>query len=160
MGYKRSVPAALRLVFTLYGVVVQMKYIFCQTSSDDGQTGDCLRACVASVLGLEAEEVPHFFHDKCTAEIGAERLKDFARGRGLVPCYIIYPGSVPMEQVLEYWGGMNPDVPAILYGSTQDEEHCVVILDGEVKHNPAWSNSPLVGPTSENLWYVLVFVKQ
>lgn len=135
-----------------------MKYIFCQTSSDDG-AGDCLRACVASVLGLEAEDVPHFFHDKCTAEIGNERLQEWARTRGLVPCYVIYPGAVPMEQVLEYWGGMNPTVPAILYGSTQDEDHCVVVYNGKIEHNPSWTNSPLIGPTGENLWYVLVFVR-
>lgn len=138
-----------------------MNYVFCQVSSDDeGQVGDCLRACVASVLGLEADDVPHFFHDACPSDEGAERLKEWSRHRGVVPCYIVYPGSTPLQAVLDYWGGMNPDVPAILYGSTQDEEHCVVIMDGEIKHNPSWSNSPLVRPTSENLWYVLVFVQK
>lgn len=133
-----------------------MNYVLCQVMEPHG---DCLRACVASVLSMEADDVPHFFHDACDGPTGAERVRVFAAQHGLAPCYVTFPGDVPLPDLLEMWGNANGAVPTILYGRTQDEDHCVVMLNGRVEHNPSWSNSPIVGPTSNGFWHALVFVQ-
>lgn len=49
--------------------------------------GDCFRCCIASILDLRADQVPHFFEgeafDDESGRIGIKRLQDFLQPMGL-----------------------------------------------------------------------------
>jgi hypothetical protein len=59
-----------------------------QTIFEDGR-GDCLRACVASILGLSAADVPNFSEDKSYAHGAAV----FLRKRGYTVLRIDWTGD-------------------------------------------------------------------
>lgn len=122
--------------------------------AQDGQIGDCWRCCIAAVLGLSAEDVPHFGNDNgkwnhCCDQDTQRWLNE--RGYRLLcvtahgctrepfeyPCF-----SVDLPQF--------PHVPLITCGPTQrskglGKHHAVVSVGGTVVYDPHPSESGLVG---------------
>lgn len=127
---------------------------------DAGTFGDCLRACVASILELDADDVPHFFHDGCDGETGTQRMREWLSERQLAPFFIQYDGHHSLDEILELQGAQNPDVHYLLYGRTADEDHVVVARGDKVVHNPSWYPTPLVGCGSHGLWTMMVIVRK
>lgn len=93
--------------------------------------GDCLRACVASILELDLLDVPHFVHEHTHGEIammdwlatkGIECLR--LQGHYEVQTHVIYTGRSPR--------------------STHGR-HAVVGLAGEIVHDPHPSRAGLKG---------------
>ena len=94
----------------------------------DGR-GDCLRACVASILELDLHDVPDF------------GLFGWNWMQALV-CYADIDIEVPHE-TSGYWiaGGM----------SARGVRHSVVFLGGEMAHDPHPSRAGLCGPIESAL---------
>ena len=135
-----------------------MKPVFCQVKHDPPNTyGDCVRACVASILNLHAFEVPHFFEDDCSGEIGYERIRAFAATRGLSLIWFAYVDEISLNELITGWNNMNPHVPAILLAGTANGDHAVIVQDGEIIHNPAWSGGKIDRPNSNGHWNILLF---
>ena len=88
----------------------------------DGR-GDCLRACVASILELNPLDVPDF------ALFGHQWLQAMI-------CYCDFDLDTP-DEAKGYWiaGGMSP----------RGIRHAVVYLDRQMVHDPHPSRSGLVG---------------
>lgn len=141
-----------------------MTPVFCRVkhSPDDGLYGDCLRACVATILNYEhnPEAVPHFAHDGATPDIVHERLCEYLSSQhGLSPWVIHYDPTVSLEEMLDVLA-VNADVPFLLYGRTAyDTDHVVVCQNGKVAHDPAWYSVPLVKGGVQGSWQVVVFAK-
>jgi hypothetical protein len=126
---------------------------------DAGTYGDCVRACVATILDLDTDAVPHFYHDNPTGEVGMQRMRDWLAGRGLAPYVSALPPD-PLADILDHMGQYNPTVPYMLYGSTSDGgDHVVVCRGGEIVHNPAWYGCRIVGPASVGHWQIVVLVR-
>lgn len=135
---------------------------FCRVKHDPdaGTYGDCLRACVASLLDLDAEKVPHFYHDNCDPYEGNRRLREFLRPLGFAPWFIGFDGSITLAELLELMGEQNPDSHYVLYGrDTSGGDHVVVCRGDKIVHNPAWFGCSLVGPTSTGYWVTLVIAR-
>jgi len=49
--------------------------------------GDCLRACIASLLEMPTANVPHFVHDGCEPAITYQRVREWLADRKLVPMF-------------------------------------------------------------------------
>lgn len=139
-----------------------MKPAICRTMHDPdaGTYGDCLRACVASILEMDADDVPHFFHDGCDGETGTQRMRDWLGLRQLAPFFIQYDGHHSLAEILELQAIQNPDVHYLLYGRTADEDHVVVAHGGKVVHNPSWYPMPLIACGSHGLWTMMVIVRK
>lgn len=135
-----------------------MTPVTCQVKHDpeNGTYGDCLRACVATMLDLGSSDVPHFYHDGCDAETGMTRVREWLATRGYAPFYTAYDGAATREEVLKYMARQNPGVTYLLYGSTGQGDHVVVCRNDRFVHNPSWGNSPLIGPLSHGTWVVMV----
>jgi hypothetical protein len=119
--------------------------------------GDCLRAALASVLDLPAEDVPHFAHDGADPEIVLQRARDYLRPMGLTAFVSIYDGSNSRAEVLEYMAERNPDTTYLLFGLVSEGGgHVVVCTGGKVVHNPAWYGCHVVapGPSGWITWVV------
>lgn len=133
---------------------------FCQTGHNPPHSyGDCVRACVASLLNVEDPlSVPHFFHDN-DPHVGMARIVEWLEPQGLLPFYIAYPPSDTLEDVLHITGTNNPSVYHILFGGTDDGgDHVVICQNGKVVHNPG-VGSIITKPTSSNMWIIMVIVR-
>jgi hypothetical protein len=120
-----------------------------------GTYGDCVRACIASLLEMDAEKVPHFYNDNCDGETGNERIRHFLAPR-YAPFWINYPGSLSLNDIQYTMSILNKGVSYILYCSSGGGDHGVVCRDDMIIHNPAWLNSVIDGPASHGFWTVLV----
>lgn len=121
----------------------------CQIKHDPPESyGDCLRACIASVLDLPPTEVPHFAdHDGDLYE-SIRRIRDWYKGGVFIAQY-----SNQMDQfaLLSLLGELNPGVHMLLVG----ESHVVVCKDGKVVHDPAWYRKQRLDVPGD-MWTVLV----
>lgn len=136
-----------------------MTPVRCRVKHDPPNSyGDCVRACVATILDLDAEDVPHFYHDNPTGEVGMERMREWLRERGLAPFVTGYPPD-PLAEVLGYMNTVNPHVPYMLFGGTGDGDHVVVCIGGKIVHNPAWYGCSIIEPPSIGHWQVVVLVR-
>jgi len=134
---------------------------FC-TVKDDPENrlyGDCVRACVAAILDMPSETVPHFFHDNCDGETGNARVRDFLRPLGYAPFLINLPGSLDCGEILRMMGVMNAETLFMLFGRTDMNDHVVVCKGGKVVNDPSWLAMPLIGPGEHGFWSVMVIAK-
>lgn len=117
--------------------------------------GDCLRACIASVLDMEPEQVPHFMDGNPDAGAMMAQLIQWLGERGLAPFTVMLPGE-PLDAILEHMGSLNPASTYLLFGGTGDGDHVVVCQGGRIVWNPAWYGGHLVQPASGDIWQVMV----
>lgn len=145
-----------------------MEHHFCRVRHDpaNGQFGDCLRACIASVLSIQDPlTVPHFFHDGCDGDVGHSRMKEWLRANhGLIPFYVGIDGDYKLTETLQFMGGdvSVTDAVYMLMGSIGDEwgDHIVVCRGAEIVHDPAWFKMQLQGPCKANgLWVAVLLIK-
>lgn len=137
-----------------------MNYVFCRVRHNPPESyGDCIRACVASLLSLSHEDVPHFFHDGCSGEAAIRRIREWAGPRGLAPVFLTFDGSATREEFLDQWEEMNPGVAAILIAATNYEDHAVIIVGNQIEHNPSVTQSPIIRANSNGCWNLLLFTK-
>ena len=126
----------------------------------NGTYGDCVRACVASILDLDSEAVPHFYHDDADGAIIQRRMIDFLAPIGLAPFVIHYPGALNRDELFALLGEVNPAGHYMLFGSfPQGGDHVIVCKGGEVVHDPAWAHAPLINPGSNGYWTVMVLAR-
>ena len=116
---------------------------------ENGIYGDCTRTAYASILEMEPEMVPHFFHDGCSGGEGAKRIEAFLAQIGLHRM-ILATEQKPAE-FLEYMGRMNPDLYWVMGCSSPTADHSVVCLGGKVVHDPARETPGEYGKT-ESGW--------
>lgn len=109
--------------------------------------GDCYRTAVAVVLGLSAEEVPHFCNGQWLEgdPSGVTAARDWLKQFGLGVFTLPYPPETSFEDVMRTMRHCNPDVPVLLTGmGPRDVNHVVVTMDGEVVCDPASGNPELL----------------
>lgn len=132
------------------------------THNPPSSYGDCLRACIATVMDLPAERVPHFADLGATAEESLASTRRFLADYGLTIATFAFPGSEPLASLMEWMEGMNPTVTWLLFGSTNvsgDGLHVNVCQGGRVVHDPAWIPSSIKAPYvegDESVWQIWV----
>ena len=122
--------------------------------------GDCLRACIASMLDVEnISDVPHFLRDG-DQERSDKEIKSFLLSRGLRPFIIAIPGIVTLDSLFYMMAEVNTDIEYMLFCQCGGGDHVVICKNDEMIHNPAWDNASISGPLSEDkVWAVMVFVR-
>ena len=119
--------------------------------------GDCLRACVATILDFDALDVPNFADGGVDADAAFAHMRLWLSPMSLAPFITAYPGEHNMVDLLEMQGALNPTSVYVLFGSVSGGgDHCVVCEGGSIVHNPAWHGCDLVGPMSNGTWQLLV----
>lgn len=137
-----------------------MTPVFCRVrhDPDKGEYGDCVRACIASLLDFDAEEVPHFYHDN-DPSTGMKRIRAFLAPLGLAPFATHFDGAASLADILSAQAEANPDVHYILWGSTEGGNHVVIAKGDKIVHNPSWYPTPLIGPLSSGNWAIMVLAR-
>lgn len=118
-----------------------------------GLYGDCVRACVASLLDLEAEQVPHFMEGNPGDQVFMDRLFEFLRPLGLYP--LAFPCNISQIHGLDYIRGNY-----LMAGWSDKGIGHMVIATGRfhVVHDP---NPMLPGckPDGEGNYWIYLFVR-
>jgi hypothetical protein len=116
-----------------------------------GQEGDCFRACVASVLELSRDEVPHFA--QLTAGSGSAAFwnmaYDWLESRGYEYVYRNRSGR----------GALDKDAYQIMSGPSPRGNggyHAVVGQGGSIIHDPHPSRAGLAGDPKKWYWASLI----
>lgn len=130
----------------------------CKTKHNPPDTyGDCLQACVASMLNMDMSEVPHFHRDG-DDQRGNKEFKDWLQVIGLRPFYMAFPSDVPLKNIFTMMEGVNTEIEYLLFCSVNDGDHCVVCKNDQVIHDPAWYRSNNYKAGTNDFWVVVVFV--
>jgi hypothetical protein len=141
--------------FVMVPVVCRVKH-----DPDAGTYGDCLRACVASIMELDAEDVPHFADGDPSGPDVFDQLRQWLNARDYFPFFMGLSGDISLSELLAQQGELHPEIYYILTGNVGDGDHCVVCKGGAIVHNPSWIASPLTGPPSNGFWNILVLMRQ
>lgn len=118
---------------------------------------DCVRACVASILEMETENVPHWFEgwDETNGEELNRSMQEWFAARGEIAAVIGLPGSWHLDEVFNYMRHRYSDKHYMLWCNSNGD-HAVVGCNDEIVHNPAWFRSPIDGPHSQGMWIVWI----
>ena len=122
---------------------------------DNGIYGDCWRATVASLLRLPIEEVPHVCDGPDDGK-ASDRMRAFLYTRNCALIQIPFNGDMSLEQVLEYVGSLpvSGGLHWCLMGTSRTGCNHVVICKGnEIVHDPSITQSGIVGPANDGLWW-------
>lgn len=120
---------------------------------DNGIYGDCLRAVVASMLGLDVEDVPHE-HRQMTMDESCQLLDKWLLKQGV---HRIGVGLVAssVEDALTMGSAWSNGVPYMFTGSSKNGTNHVVIAQGDkIIHDPALDDSGIVGPNDVGQYIV------
>lgn len=134
---------------------------------DNGQYGDCFRACIASLMELPIKEVPHFMHCNSPEEAKDDteamiKLWKWLKPQGLG--FFVYTAATAPEH-LHAWQDyfllkLNPDTHHIISGYTaRNTFHSVIGKGGHMVHDPYPSGIGLLQPSEENPWVFEFIVK-
>ncbi len=109
---------------------------------DNNQFGDCMKACIASLLDLPYWEVPHFY-ESGTDEGFDKSLREFLSSQGLGLLDVGYVNWLEDEIPRFLLGQRN--IFHLLSGETErGTYHSVVACDGHMIHDPHPTGSGLV----------------
>lgn len=138
-----------------------MTPVLCRVKHDPaaGTYGDCVRACIATIMDVDAEAVPHFVHDGCDGTTMQNRIRDWLAPQGLAPYWTHYDGNIPLEEVLETIGAQNPNVVYLLYGRNEGGNHVNVCCGDKIVHDPNWYRTAFRGCADWGAWSVMVITK-
>lgn len=122
-------------------------YATVSTDPDNGSFGDCMRCCYATILGLSADQVPHFFENG-HEDVDATQQRHWLASKGLGLVQVSYDESSPLISLLGWWEKMFHDTAVILTGTTANSTaHSVVVHRGKIVHDPSGAGiaAPIAG---------------
>lgn len=122
--------------------------------------GDCLRACIASILNISnTDDVPHFYRDG-DDERGQTELREFlaSRDRPMRPFYMAMPATTSLADIFTMMTGVNPDIEYLLFCTCDSGDHVVICCNNKVIHDPAWFKAAISGASSNGFWIIAVLV--
>jgi hypothetical protein len=128
-----------------------------------GEFGDCHRTCIAMILNMHRDDVPHFMDgvDPATPidDPAWQRCEDaevaWLHERGLTVVNVPFPGETNPGDVVEMMSNLAHGAPVVL-GCTSINgcNHSVVICDGKV-HNP--NDGHIAGPMRDGFWWLSIY---
>lgn len=118
-----------------------------------GVFGDCARTCLAALLEVPNEEVPHFLWDNPSGDVFNLRVDIWLALQGLTRVIFTFPKEATFDDLMHYLAHMNPDVYVSLVGqSSLGCNHIVLTLNGKIVMDP--SGNGIVGPADDGFWYI------
>lgn len=134
-----------------------MKPEICKVKNDPPNSyGDCVRACVASLL--ERDDVPHFYEDG-NGQAAFVRMREYLSQHGLIPAYFDLSGEATLHDILETVKETYGNVEFLLFCRNRSGDHCVIGRGNEIVHDPAWYRTEIVGPHSMGVWIVILLAR-
>lgn len=124
----------------------------------EGVFGDCYRTCIACLLDLAPADVPHFY-DRLENEDPENKGRDLRDGwlreRGFFVVSIPFAAGDGLAGVLTTMGALNPASYFILSGESRTGvNHSVIACGGQIIHDPSLTDSGIIGPCNDGLFWI------
>ncbi len=110
----------------------------------NGKHGDCYRACMASLLGVEPRDIPHFYDGVVVDPV------EWLQGVGYHLLRMGWAGSV--DELRDYMVAQNPGIPFILSGISSRGNSHAILVNGNTLWDPHPSRDGLEKPYSNGLY--------
>jgi hypothetical protein len=138
-----------------------------------GEFGDCHRTCVAMILNMHRDDVPHFMADchpgldpEHPDSVAAEKRElEWLARRGLTAVNVPFPGDTLIIDLLEMLSKLTHGAPVVLgcsvngwRGSTRGPtgaNHSVVVHEGKI-YNPH-PGTTVTGPMRDGMWWLTIY---
>ncbi len=119
---------------------------------DNGYYGDCQRACIASLLEIDINEIPHFYETGNDSEF-FKSLNRYLATQGLV-----HVETMPIDFKLSQYRNKG-NLYHMIYGETvRGSQHAIVALNGEIIHDPHPDKAGL-DKSKKDDWHYAFLVK-
>lgn len=120
--------------------------------------GDCYRTCVAALLDLPADDVPHVFSHGQDGPTAHAAMGAWLAARGQRLIWMAFGATTTLDEICTTIEAYNPGLPAIIGGLSRPGcGHFVVAQHGVVACDPApgsHKEAPLIGPHDDGMWVV------
>jgi len=131
----------------------------CQTKHDpaNGSYGDCLRACIASLLHIENPlDVPNFADGNASGDEMWNGLRAYLRGRQLDVMHVSFTAS--FAEIRQTMAVLNPGTYYMVIGQIDGGGHIIICKDDKIEHNPAWYPTGFDGPLPGGFYDVVLLI--
>ncbi len=122
---------------------------------DNGQYGDCFRACIASLMDMPAESVPHVL-ENYGAEEDADfigRMNDWLRPHGFL--FLEFPTACDEDNLSRVSRGYFYDLHYVLLGtSPRGCNHNAIYKAGDLVHDPHPDGGGIIGPAEDGFYWL------
>lgn len=120
--------------------------------------GDCVRACIASVLETHPSLIPHFFENNPDPDEAWKRIDHYLKRNHQLASFFVHVGNDVngMKGFMTTIATSNPDTYYILFGTSRTQPHCVVCLNDKIVHDP--SGAGIFGPGDGHVWTAVLFI--
>lgn len=117
---------------------------------DNGKIGDCFRCCVASILELPANEVPHFMDYPWDGPDPGQWFGTLNRWLGQFDlAYVEHETNETYKWDWAAYKANGFECYHVLSGRSPRALHSTVGLNGVMVHDPHPSRAGLIGPNDE-----------
>lgn len=128
---------------------------------EGGVWGDCHRASIATVLGLDLDDVPHFADGGCSGEEFARREREFLASRGIasISLPVSLAESSSYGDLLAMVAQQNGDDFVYLLGGTSRTgvNHTVVCRGSQIFNDPSLTDAGIIGPCADGYFWLTFF---
>lgn len=119
--------------------------------------GNCHSVCMAAIMGLSVDDVPHFFDDCDNSTHGAKayaKIDAWVLENGWFHSTIAFPDH-GLPDLMAAWRDMFQKMPLILGGkSNETSGHSVVVFDGKIVLDP--TGTGIVHPLEDDHYFITV----
>lgn len=140
----------------LYRENMTMQYYKQLVKHSDNENGDCFRTCIANMLDMHPEHVPHFFA-ACVSDpwkYVTDWMKQHGRQMIFVPFHA--PDAMTVRSIMPH---VAPDVYYMLMGEDKSGmNHAVVCINSNVEFDPSWTDVGVHRPLETGEFFVGMFI--
>ena len=124
---------------------------------ESGQYGDCTRTCVAALLNLDADKVPHFGEGGVSGDVFWERVDTYLSTHGLSAISI--PFSMDVGDLLQVLKSQAPNFYCLLGVGSPNADHSIIVVGDQLVCDPAgYDDLSRFKRDSENVVWVTFIV--
>lgn len=116
------------------------------------KNNDCMTACLATLFGLDYEQVPRFFNDNDeVVGVFHDRVNEFLKDYGLA--YLSITCSTDFLSTYQGYLLVSGESYTPHY-KNKGVNHCVIYKDGKLWHDPKPNPIGIIEPSSIDLFYI------
>lgn len=132
----------------------------------EGIIGDCFRTCVACVLDIDRNQVPHDYRDYWIDEetnvtlLVHRDLNRWLNQGGFNVRFVEYPIAVSSQEELRiYIKHYYKDIHVLIGCNSKNGGHSVVMKNEDYLWDPSLDGSGCVGPMDDGYYWIGLFVR-
>ena len=125
-----------------------------------GTIGDCERTCLACLLDLTPDQVPHFGEKNWEDSTAFNKQEDeWLQSAGYRRIQLAY--DISLESLLKSQKNLAPHVYYILSGQSKTGcNHSVIGLNDQIVWDPSINDSGIVGPCDDGYYWITYLISE